>query len=85
MSPEQAVTQSLSSGEQARIERLRARSFYGTPDVVGAGLRALASEYGVDEIAILTTLHDKQARRRSYRLLAQEFGLRAPDPTPAAN
>jgi luciferase family oxidoreductase group 1 len=85
MSPEQAATESLSGGEQARIERLRARSFYGAPDVVAPQLRALASEHDVDEIAILTTLHDRQTRRRSYTLLAQEFGLRAPDPTLAAD
>jgi len=73
MSPEEAATQSLSEGEQARIERLRARSFYGTPDVVGGKLRALAAEHGVEEIAILTTLHDPEARRRSYTLLANEM------------
>jgi luciferase family oxidoreductase group 1 len=73
MSPEEAVARSLSDSEQARIERLRARSFYGTPDVVGGKLRALAAEHGVEEIAILTTLHDPEARRRSYTLLAEEM------------
>ena len=29
----------------------------------------------VDEIAMLTTLHDKQARRDSYTLIAQAFGI----------
>ncbi len=58
-----------------RIERLRARALYGTPAVVGQKLRALASEHGVDEIAILTTLHDPEARRHSYTLLAREFEL----------
>jgi hypothetical protein len=31
----------------------------------------LAATHGVEEIAILTTLHDKQVRQRSYTLLAQ--------------
>jgi len=31
----------------------------------------------VDEIAILTTLFDPEARRRSYTLLAKECGLEA--------
>jgi luciferase family oxidoreductase group 1 len=84
MSPEEAASQSLSEGEQSRIERLRARSFYGSADVVGAALRALAAEHGVDEIAILTTLHDPRARRQSYTLLAKEFALRAPDAALAA-
>ncbi|MEA2740068.1 MAG: hypothetical protein QOH05_3375 [Acetobacteraceae bacterium] len=52
---------------------MRARSFYGTPDVVAGKLRALAAEHGVEEIAILTTLHDPEARRRSYTLLAKEM------------
>ena len=74
-SPEEAAAQTLSDGDQARLDRLRARSFYGTPDVVAGKLRALAAEYGVEEVAILTTLHDPEARRRSYTLLAKEFGL----------
>ena len=36
---------------------------------------ALAAEHGVEEIAVLTTVHDPEARRRSYTLLAREFGL----------
>ena len=89
-SPEEAVARTCTDAELGRLERLRARSFYGTPDVVGAGLRALAAEHGVEEIAILTTLHDPEARRRSYALLAKEFGLarefglRAPDVAMAA-
>ena len=58
---------------------MRARSIYGTPDVVAAKLEALAVEQGVEEIAILTTLHEPEARRRSYTLLARAVGLRAPE------
>jgi len=76
-SPAEVAAYVYSAGERARVERLRARAFYGTPDVVGAKLRALAAEHGVDEVAILTTLHDPEARRRSYTLLAEEFGLGA--------
>jgi luciferase family oxidoreductase group 1 len=72
-SPEEATTRSLSDSERVRIERLRARSFYGTPDVVATNLVALAAGHGVEEIAILTTLHDPEARRRSYTLLADEM------------
>jgi luciferase family oxidoreductase group 1 len=75
-SPEEATAYVLSDTDRARIERTRARSIYGRPDVVGAKLRALAEEYQVEEIAILTTVHDPEARRRSYALLAAEFGLK---------
>jgi luciferase family oxidoreductase group 1 len=76
-SPEEAAAYVLSDTDKARRERLRARSIYGTPDVVGEKLRTLADAYEIDEIAILTTLHDPEARRRSYALLAAEFGLKA--------
>jgi luciferase family oxidoreductase group 1 len=76
-SPEEAAALVLSDADRARVERLRARSIYGTPDVVGEKLRALSEEHRVDEIAILTTLHDPEARRRSYALLAAEFGSKS--------
>jgi luciferase family oxidoreductase group 1 len=84
-SPEEAAAYPYSDVEKARIERLRQTALFGTPDLVANRLRALAAEYGVDEIAVLTTLHDPEVRRRSYALLAQEFSLRAPDVLLAAN
>jgi luciferase family oxidoreductase group 1 len=74
-SPDEAASVMLSEAEAAKIERIRARAIYGSKARVGAQLRALAAEMQVDEIAMLTTLHDKAARRRSYELLAEEFGL----------
>ena len=71
MSPEQASERALSDSDEARIEQLRAKSFYGTPEVVAKRLIGLAAAYRVEEIAILTTLHDQEARRRSYALLAE--------------
>jgi luciferase family oxidoreductase group 1 len=72
-SPEEAAARTLVDGEEQRLERLRARSFYGTAEAVGGRLFALAKEHDVEEIAILTTLHDKEARRRSYALLAEQM------------
>jgi luciferase family oxidoreductase group 1 len=72
-SPEEAAARTLVDGEEQRLERLRARSFYGTAAAVGGRLFALAKEHDVEEIAILTTLHDKEARRRSYALLAEQM------------
>ena len=74
-SPEEAAAHTYSDGEMARIERLRQRAFYGMPDVVAGKLRSLINAHGVQELAVLTTLHDPEARRRSYTLLAEEFGL----------
>jgi luciferase family oxidoreductase group 1 len=74
-SPEEAAAYGYTEGERARIARLRARGIYGTPDAVAAKLRDLAATLAVEEIAVLTTVHDAEARRRSYTLLAEEFGL----------
>lgn len=74
-SPEEAAAEPLFDGDRARLDRHRARGIHGTPDVVAAKLRALAEEHGVEEIAVLTTVHDPEARRRSYALLAAEFGM----------
>ena len=74
-SPEEAAAYSYSPGEQARMERIRARAFWGTADVVEERLRGLAAELGVDEVAVLSTCHDAGARQESYRLLAQAFDL----------
>lgn len=84
-SPQEAAAYDYTATEVMRLERMRARAIYGTPEVVGAKLRALAATFDVAEIAILTTLHDPGARRRSYALLAQECGLAGPDVSLAAN
>jgi alkanesulfonate monooxygenase SsuD/methylene tetrahydromethanopterin reductase-like flavin-dependent oxidoreductase (luciferase family) len=82
-SPEEAARHRFTDSERAHVERLKERSIWGTAARVGARLRALAADLDVEEIAILTTVHDPAARRRSYTLLAEEFGL-APDPRAAA-
>ncbi len=76
-SPEEAAAYPYSPGERARIERIRERAFWGTPDVVAEHLRGLAQDLGVDEVALLSTCHDAAARRHSYALIAGEFGLGA--------
>ena len=45
------------------------------PRQVRARLLALADEYGVDELVVVTITHDPKARLRSYELLAEAFGL----------
>ena len=37
--------------------------------------RRLASEYGADEVIVVTITHDHGARKRSYELIADAFGL----------
>src|SRR5580658_1111070 len=51
------------------------RAIVGAPATVRAGIVALAEEYGAEEVLIVTITHDHAARRRSYELIAQAFGL----------
>jgi luciferase family oxidoreductase group 1 len=59
----------------------RRRMILGTPETVRAGIEAVAAEYGPDEIMIVNIMHDHDARRRSYALIAEAFGLAASDAT----
>ncbi len=77
---EEAVRVELAGVERAKIERMRARAYIGTAAEVVPRLKALAEELAVDELAIVTWSHDKEARRRSYTLLAEAFGLTAAAP-----
>ncbi|MBV8456226.1 MAG: MsnO8 family LLM class oxidoreductase, partial [Acetobacteraceae bacterium] len=70
-SPEEAMAREFTEEERARVEKVRARGIYGTAEVVGERLRGLAGELGVVEVAVLTTVHDPEARQRSYALLAE--------------
>ena len=74
-SPEEALARSYTDAEHARMEALRQHSLHGTGARVMTRLRALAVEHDVDEIAILTTVHDPAARRRSYALIAGAAAL----------
>jgi alkanesulfonate monooxygenase SsuD/methylene tetrahydromethanopterin reductase-like flavin-dependent oxidoreductase (luciferase family) len=51
------------------------RYIAGTPDLVCARLTNMADELRVDELMVVTIVHDHQARMRSYELLAEAFGL----------
>lgn len=82
-SPEEALAHGYTEAERARITRLRARALAGTGAEVADKLRALAATHAVEEIAVLTTVHDAEARRQSYTLLARECGL-AGGPVPTA-
>ncbi|MBA3437559.1 MAG: LLM class flavin-dependent oxidoreductase [Thermoleophilaceae bacterium] len=53
------------------------RLVLGSPASVRAGLEAVADEYGAGEVIVVTVIHSHAARRRSYELLAEAFGLRS--------
>lgn len=71
----QEALQSISPEEEARVIYNRQRMVSGTPEQVKAKLDALAWEYNVDELVLVTITHDFQDRLRSYELLAEAYGL----------
>jgi luciferase family oxidoreductase group 1 len=75
ISPDEAASESYAPEDLARIERMRARAFVGTGAEVAARLQAEADRLQLDELVIVTWTFDPEARRRSYALLAQAFGL----------
>ncbi len=77
VSPEEALSAERSPEDQMRVQRLRESALFGTAEHVAGRLRTLATHLGADELAVLTTVHDPAARRRSYTLLAEAFGLAA--------
>ena len=74
-SVEEAEAYQYAPPERAIVAEARRRTVAGTPEQVKARLEALAAEYGVDELVIVTITHDFKARLRSYELLAEAFGL----------
>ena len=72
--PEQAV-RPFSESEEAFRQNLRRKAMVGTAQQVGQRLRSLAEELQVPELVVITWTWDPQAQRRSYELLAREFGL----------
>jgi luciferase family oxidoreductase group 1 len=74
-SPEEAKAFPYTGPEREYIEFMRGRSIHGSPATVRARLEALAEQFGVEELVVVTITYDFEARKRSYELLAKEFGL----------
>ena len=56
------------------------RMVLGSPATVRAGLEAVAGEYGAGEVIVVTVTHSHEARKGSYELIAEAFGLRYGEP-----
>jgi luciferase family oxidoreductase group 1 len=54
------------------------RVFVGSTQKVHEGLSQMAESLGVDELMLITVVHNHEARKKSYRLLAEAFGLTQP-------
>lgn len=74
-SVDEALAEARAPGAERWLTRLRRRSVVGSPQTVRAGLEQHAASYEVDEIMAVTICYDFAMRKRSYELLAGEFGL----------
>jgi alkanesulfonate monooxygenase SsuD/methylene tetrahydromethanopterin reductase-like flavin-dependent oxidoreductase (luciferase family) len=71
----ETATRFLAEPEGALPIARRRRMTVGTKDVVRHGLSAIAAEYGASEMMVVTITHSHEARRRSYELIAEGFGI----------
>jgi luciferase family oxidoreductase group 1 len=74
-SVEEATAYPYTDRDRALIARNRQRLFVGSPATVLAMLQPMISASGADELMIITAVYDHEARKRSYSLLADAFGL----------
>jgi luciferase family oxidoreductase group 1 len=72
----EAEAHAYSPWERQIVEHARQRRVAGTPEQCRVRLSALAREYGVDEIVVVTITETAATRLRSYELLARAFELR---------
>jgi len=74
-SPEEAAAYPYTPIDRERIKQNRRRLIVGSAEQVAARIQALADVTKADEVMITTMIYDHAARKRSYELVAQAFGL----------
>lgn len=60
--------------EKAQVSSMLACSFVGNPERVGDELQQFVEQTGVDEVMVVSAIHDHDARLESYRLIAPGSG-----------
>jgi luciferase family oxidoreductase group 1 len=77
--PFPSVEEALQAERDPRVKAvmaaMRRRGVTGSPKTVRAGIEDHAARYGADEIMLVTISFDFAKRKRSYELIAEEFGL----------
>src|ERR1700710_2914037 len=75
-SVEEALAYPYTDSERASIMRNRSRLFVGSPTTILSKLQPMLDAAKPDELMIITAVYDHDARKKSYSLLADAFGLR---------
>jgi len=76
-SPEEAAAHAYTPTDRALIGRNRSRLVVGSKASVLAHLEPLIEATQADELMVTTSIYDHAARKHSYELLAQAFGLKS--------
>ncbi|MBJ7472585.1 MAG: MsnO8 family LLM class oxidoreductase, partial [Solirubrobacteraceae bacterium] len=76
-SPEKARRVLQADGDDPDKRPSDRRMIVGDPQQVREGIEQLARDYGAGEVIVVTITHDHDARKRSYELVADAFGLQA--------
>jgi alkanesulfonate monooxygenase SsuD/methylene tetrahydromethanopterin reductase-like flavin-dependent oxidoreductase (luciferase family) len=74
-SVEEALAYPYTDSERAAVVRNRSRLFVGSPATVMTKLQPMLTASKADELMIITAVYDHDARKKSYSLLADAFGL----------
>jgi len=77
-SPEEATQYQYSPQERVVVEMNRLRHFIGTSPKVVNLIRETVKDLGVDEVMVTSLIYGQSERRRSYELLARDWGLSHP-------
>uniref|UniRef100_Q07K34 Luciferase-like monooxygenase n=1 Tax=Rhodopseudomonas palustris (strain BisA53) TaxID=316055 RepID=Q07K34_RHOP5 len=72
---EDALAYPYSEQDRALIARDRSKLFVGSPATVRQQLEPLIAATQADELMVMTATFDHEARKRSYSLLAEAFGI----------
>jgi luciferase family oxidoreductase group 1 len=72
---EKALKFLAENGSNADSAARPRRAIIGSPSTVRKGIEAVAEAYGAEEAMVVTITYDHAARRRSYELIAEVFGL----------
>lgn len=74
-SPAEALAYPYTDADRAVIARNRSRLFVGSPATLLQKLQPLIADSQADELMVITAVYDHAARKKSYSLLAEAFGL----------
>ena len=75
-SPEEAQAYPYTAADRALVARNRSRMFVGSPATVLRQLEPMIAASQADELMVVSWIYDHEARKTSYSLLADRFGLK---------